>query len=190
LAVLGFSNFLLSLLCPWDDNLSALVHNEGMKQVVIDIIETPIDTAAVLSQVQSPLAGASLLFVGVTREMTGDRQTSFLHYECLESMARKKMNELANAACARWPLTGCAMTHRLGRLEISEASIAIAVSSPHRGVAFEAGQWLIDTFKEVVPIWKQEHWADGTTDWVHPGVDSQTSDLQKVEENATEEPAE
>lgn len=158
-----------------------------MKQIVIDIVQTPIDTAAVLSTVQSPLAGAALLFVGVTREITGERQTSFLHYECHESMARKKMTELANAACTRWPLTGCAMTHRLGRLEISEASIAIAVSSPHRAAAFEAGQWLIDTFKEVVPIWKQEHWADGTTDWVHPGLDSPPGDNPQLKSQQVEE---
>jgi molybdopterin synthase catalytic subunit len=64
----------------------------------------------------------------------------------------------------------CVIIHRLGHLELGEASIAIAVSSPHRAAAFAAGQWLIDTIKEVVPIWKKENWADGTSDWVHPGL--------------------
>ena len=95
-------------------------------------------------------------------------------------MAEKKLNELKVEARKRWPLTGCAIVHRLGHLEPAETSVAIAVSSPHRSDAFQAGQWLIDTIKEVVPIWKQENWADGTSEWVHPGLDS------PVEQRATE----
>ncbi|HQU47368.1 MAG TPA: molybdenum cofactor biosynthesis protein MoaE, partial [Pirellulales bacterium] len=68
------------------------------------------------------------------------------------------------------PLVECALVHRLGHLKIGEASVAAAVSSPHRQAAFEAGQWLIDTLKQSVPIWKKENWADGTHEWVHPGV--------------------
>ena len=60
----------------------------------------------------------------------------------------------------------------MGRLEIGEASVAVAVSTPHRGAAFEAGQWLIDTLKAVVPIWKKENWADGDSEWVHPGLEA------------------
>ena len=85
-------------------------------------------------------------------------------------MAEKKLVELEAEARRRWPLTGCSIVHRLGHLELGEASIAIAVSSPHRHDAFAAGQWLIDTIKEVVPIWKRENWADGTSEWVHPGL--------------------
>jgi molybdopterin synthase catalytic subunit len=85
-------------------------------------------------------------------------------------MAHKKLVELEDQARGRWPLSGCTIVHRLGRLELGEASIAIAVSSPHRQAAFEAGKWLIDTIKEVVPIWKRENWADGTSEWVHPGL--------------------
>jgi len=136
---------------------------------MIEITHEPIDTAAVQRAVESNLAGAVLLFLGTTREMTGDRRTRSLAYEAYEDMARQKMAELADEAARRWPLTGCAMVHRLGHLELREASVAIAVSSPHRQDAFEAGKWLIDTLKEVVPIWKQEHWADGTSEWVHPG---------------------
>jgi molybdopterin synthase catalytic subunit len=84
-------------------------------------------------------------------------------------MAEKKLAELEATARQRWPILECAIVHRLGRVEIGEASVAIAVSSAHRQPAFEAGQWLIDTLKETVPIWKCEHWADGTTEWVHPG---------------------
>ena len=85
-------------------------------------------------------------------------------------MAEKKLAELEAEARRRWPLVGCAIVHRLGRVELGEASVAVAVSTPHRQAAFEAGKWLIDTLKENVPIWKKENWADGTTEWVHPGL--------------------
>ncbi len=71
----------------------------------------------------------------------------------------------------RWQLVECAIVHRVGHLETGEASVAVAVSTAHRQAAFEAGQWLIDTLKQVVPIWKQENWSDGTTQWVHPGLE-------------------
>ena len=137
---------------------------------MIALTHEPIDVAAVLAQVGSHEAGAVVLFLGTTREFTRGRRTVSLDYECYHEMAEKKLAELEAEARRRWPLMGCAIIHRLGRLELGEASIAIAVSSPHRAVAFEAGQWLIDTIKQVVPIWKQENWADGTSEWVHPGL--------------------
>jgi molybdopterin synthase catalytic subunit len=87
-------------------------------------------------------------------------------------MAEKKLAELASEARARWPLTGCAIVHRWGRLEIGEISVAIAVAAVHRREAFAAGQWLIDRAKEVVPIWKKELYADGTEEWQHPHDES------------------
>jgi molybdopterin synthase catalytic subunit len=137
---------------------------------MIRITDGPIDTPDVLQQVQSPKAGAVVLFLGTTREFTDDRQTESLDYECYRTMAEQKMEELADEARRRWSLVGCAMVHRVGHVAIGEASVAIAVSSPHRQASFEAGQWLIDTLKQVVPIWKKENWADGTSDWVHPGL--------------------
>ncbi|HEV3003244.1 MAG TPA: molybdenum cofactor biosynthesis protein MoaE [Pirellulales bacterium] len=130
----------------------------------------PIDTSAVLAQVGSPLAGAVVLFLGTTRELTLGRRTRSLDYECYPEMAERKLAELEAEARRRWPLVACVLVHRLGHLEVGEASVAVAVSSQHRDAAFEAGKWLIDTLKEVVPIWKQEHWADGTNQWVHPGI--------------------
>jgi len=138
---------------------------------MIRITSDPIDSAAVLAHVASNRAGAVVLFLGTTREFTGDRRTESLDYECYGDMAEKKMAELEAQARVRWPITGCAIVHRVGRLELGEASVAIAVSSPHRGDAFEAGKWLIDTLKELVPIWKKENWADGTSQWVHPGIE-------------------
>lgn len=137
---------------------------------MVSLTHSPIDTSAVLNQVSSPLAGAVVLFLGTTRELTAGRRTASLDYECYPEMAEKKLALLEAEARRRWPLIECILVHRLGRLELGEASVAIAVSSPHRKAAFEAGQWLIDTIKEVVPIWKQENWADGTSEWVHPGV--------------------
>ena len=81
---------------------------------------------------------------------------------------QNQLGELAREARSKWPLTGCVVVHRLGHLEVGQTSVAIAVSSPHRQEAFQAGQWLIDRIKEVVPIWKKENYTDGTTDWVHP----------------------
>ncbi|HWC88973.1 MAG TPA: molybdenum cofactor biosynthesis protein MoaE [Pirellulales bacterium] len=138
---------------------------------MIELTTDPIDPQALLARVSSPAAGAVLLFLGTVREMTGDRQTARLEYEAYEPMAGKKLAELVAAAQSRWPLVGCAVLHRLGSLKLGEVSVAVAVSSPHRAEAFEAGRWLIDTIKQVVPIWKKEFWSDGQTDWVHPGLD-------------------
>src|SRR5688500_19710796 len=139
---------------------------------MISLTNQPIDPQQILSSVASHAAGAVVLFLGTTRENTQGRRTASLDYECYPEMAEKKLAELEAEARRRWPLTGCVIVHRLGHLELGEASIAIAVGSPHRQDAFEAGKWLIDTIKEDVPIWKRENWADGTSEWVHPGLTS------------------
>lgn len=133
---------------------------------------SPIDPAELLARVSSPAAGAVVLFLGTVRELTAGRRTLRLHYDCYPAMAEKKLAELEAEARSRWPLIGTAVIHRLGLLELGDASVGVAVSSAHRDVAFEAGRWLIDTLKEIVPVWKQEHWADGSTEWVHPGLES------------------
>jgi molybdopterin synthase catalytic subunit len=140
--------------------------------MMIQLTDKAIDATQVLASVESNNAGAVVLFLGTTRELTGDRQTMSLDYEAYSPMAEKKMAELEAEARSRWPILECAIVHRTGHLEIREASVAVAVSSPHRGDAFEAARWLIDTIKESVPIWKKENWADGTSEWVHPGVDT------------------
>lgn len=139
---------------------------------MIQLTHQEIDTAALLKTVTSPKAGAVVLFLGTTRAVTGERETLSLDYDCYPEMAEKKLRELERQARVQWPLVECAIVHRLGNLGPAEASVAVAVSSPHRADAFDAGRWLIDTLKEVVPIWKRENWADGTTEWVHPGLDA------------------
>ncbi|MFM7845185.1 MAG: molybdenum cofactor biosynthesis protein MoaE, partial [Planctomycetota bacterium] len=134
-----------------------------------ELTHDPIDTQRMLATATTAATGATLLFLGTTRQWTHGRETLWLTYEAFCEMALEKLRELEAQARARWPLVSCQITHRLGRVDVGEASVAIVVSSPHRHDAFVAGEWLIDTLKQVVPIWKEEHWSDGSTAWVHPG---------------------
>jgi molybdopterin synthase catalytic subunit len=135
---------------------------------MIETTNQPIDLPSLLEQVQSPAAGAVVLFFGSARETTHGRTTKSLDYECYPEMAERKLAELEAEARRRWPVVNCILVHRLGHLKIGEVSVAVAVSTPHRDDAFHAGRWLIDTIKQEVPIWKRENWADGATEWVHP----------------------
>ena len=130
----------------------------------------PIDAPRLLELVQQPEAGAVVLFLGTTRQFTADRETVELHYEAYREMAERELAKLEAEARRRWSLIECAIVHRLGIVPLAEASVAIAVSSAHRDAAFEAGRWLIDTLKDSAPIWKQERWADGVVEWVHPSA--------------------
>ncbi|MFN0055158.1 MAG: molybdenum cofactor biosynthesis protein MoaE [Planctomycetales bacterium] len=145
---------------------------------MIQLTQEPIDYTALTEAVRSPQAGAVVLFLGTVRELTGGRQTVALDYEAYPPMAQAKLEELAAQARDRWPIISVAIVHRLGHLELGDVSVAVAVSTPHRREAFEAGQYLIDRLKEVVPIWKKENWADGATAWVHPGTDEPVADPQ------------
>lgn len=138
---------------------------------MITITAEPLDHAALTDQVRSPLAGAVCTFLGTTREVTGDRRTAHLDYESYPGMAERKLSELEAEARARWPLVDVAIAHRIGRVDLAEISVVVAVSAPHRRDAFASCQWLMDEIKRVVPIWKRETWADGSEEWVHPGLD-------------------
>lgn len=142
---------------------------------MIELTNNPINTAELLSGISSPRAGAVVLFLGTTRQFTAGRETASLDYECYAEMAERKLGELETEAYKRWPIEASAIVHRLGRVEIEEASVAVAVSSGHRQAAFEAAKWLIDSIKEIVPIWKKENWADGSSGWVHPGLGTPTT---------------
>ena len=138
---------------------------------MIQLTPNPIDTAALIDRVRHPEAGAVVLFLGTTRELTNGRQTVALDYEAYGEMAERQLAALETEARRRWPVIECIIVHRLGRVPPTEASVAIAVSTPHRSDAFAAGQWLIDSLKHDVPIWKREQWADGSHEWVHPGIE-------------------
>jgi molybdopterin synthase catalytic subunit len=137
---------------------------------MIEICSSPIDHSTVTERVMSRQAGAVCTFLGTVRELTAERRTLSLDYETYPEMALKKLAELEAEARSRWPIIELAIVHRVGHLDLGEVSVVVAVSCPHRHQAFEACHWLIDTLKEVVPIWKREKWADGTEEWVHPGI--------------------
>jgi molybdopterin synthase catalytic subunit len=138
---------------------------------MIQLTRDIIDYHALTESVRSNAAGAVVLFLGTVREMTNGRQTVALDYEGYPEMAEAKLAELETSARSRWPVTEVAIAHRLGKLELGEISVAVAVSCPHRKDAFDAGRFLIDELKVTVPIWKKENWSDGTTEWVHPGTE-------------------
>jgi molybdopterin converting factor subunit 1 len=132
----------------------------------IEVTTEPLSERAVAEQVGAAGAGAIVLFSGMVRNQTGGRRVKFLEYEAHAPMAEAKMREIATAVRSRWPdVARIAMVHRVGRLEIGESSVMIAVSSPHRRQAFEACHFAIDTLKETVPVWKKEHFEDGEV-WV------------------------
>ncbi len=138
---------------------------------MIELTRDPIDYTALTERVRSSQSGAVVLFLGTVREMTAGRRTVALDYEAFPEMAEAKMAELIAAAKEKWPIDKAGIVHRLGHLELGDISVAVAVSCPHRNQAFEAGRFLIDELKVLVPIWKKENWSDGSTEWVHPGME-------------------
>ncbi len=131
----------------------------------INIIRTRVDVAALEAAVADPAAGAICTFVGTTRENNVGRRVLRLEYEAYEAMALSEIRKLADEAGRRWEITRIAITHRIGVVEIGETSVAIAVSAPHRAEAFEACRFAIDRLKEIVPIWKKEHFEGGEV-WI------------------------
>jgi molybdopterin synthase catalytic subunit len=137
---------------------------------MISLTRNPIDYNALTEQVRRGNCGAVVVFLGTVRDFTGDQVTVALDYEAYPGMAEKKMAEIEAETRRGWSVGEMVLEHRLGRLEVGEISVAVAVSCPHRAEAFEACRYAIDRLKELVPIWKKENWADGSTEWVHPGV--------------------
>jgi molybdopterin synthase catalytic subunit len=127
---------------------------------MVRLTREPIDLAALQSV--SDADGAVCLFVGTVRDHNRGRRVVRLEYEAYEEMALPLMQEIAAEAARRWPVTDVRMVHRLGALAIGDASVAVAVASPHRDEAFAACRYAIDTLKQTVPIWKKEYYADGS----------------------------
>jgi len=138
------------------------------------LVRDPIDSATLASHVRTAADGAVVTFDGCVRNQSHGRRTLYLDYEAYESMAVAKIREIAATAREKFPIDRVAIAHRLGRLEIGETSVFIAVSSPHRSAAFDACRFAIDTLKRTVPIWKKEYfedgavWADGELPPVQP----------------------
>lgn len=121
----------------------------------------PIHAASLLDKLKHGADGAVVIFDGIVRDNTRGRRTLHLDYEAYETMALEQMRSLASQAKERFEVREIALVHRLGRLDIGETSVWIAVASAHRAAAFEACRWLIDTLKKTVPIWKKEFFEDG-----------------------------
>ena len=126
------------------------------------IVDCAIDTQALLEEIKRPEDGAAVVFEGVVRNHTRGRRTLYLDYEAYPEMALKQMDLMGQQALLNFPVRDVALVHRLGRLQIGETSVVIVVASGHRTAAFEACRWLIDALKRTVPIWKKEHFEDGT----------------------------
>lgn len=129
------------------------------------ITSEPINNQDVIDSVVHHNAGAISVFIGTVREMTGQKQTKFLQYEAYVPMAEKQLERIGTEIQEKWPSAITAITHRIGTLQISDVAVTIAVSTPHRHDAFEASRYAIERIKEIVPIWKKEHYTDGE-EWI------------------------
>jgi molybdopterin synthase catalytic subunit len=147
----------IALLPPVSGGAPDLPRGHRCASIVREVIDTP----GVLAGIKRGEDGAAVVFEGVVRNHTRGRRTLFLDYEAYEKMALELMESLANQALQQFQVRDVAIVHRLGRLEIGETSVLIVVASAHRGAAFDACRWIIDTLKRTVPIWKKEHFEDG-----------------------------
>ena len=129
------------------------------------IVDGPLEGLDLEADVRTDADGAVIVFRGVARRFSRGRDVVHLEYEAYPEMAEKIMAQIGDEMKARWPITAVAIVHRTGVLDIGQASVAIAVSAPHRGEAFAATQYAIDRLKEIVPIWKKEVWSDGSQ-WI------------------------
>ena len=128
---------------------------------IYQLVREPIDMASLALHVRAPEDGATVTFDGFVRNQSHNRPTLYLDYEAYESMALSKMREIGAQVHEKFAIHRVAIVHRLGRLEIGETSVFIAISAPHRGAAFDACRFAIDTLKRTVPIWKKEYFEDG-----------------------------
>ena len=128
---------------------------------LFEITKEPIQLESIVSKVLHPNAGAINTFIGTVRELTKGKKTLYLEYQAYEKMAEKKLKQIGLEIQQQWPKTLVAITHRIGRLEIQDIAVVIAVSTPHRADSYAASRYAIERIKEIVPIWKKEHWEDG-----------------------------
>ena len=128
---------------------------------IFQLVREPIVSEVLVRHVRAPEDGAIVAFDGFVRNQSHNRATLYLDYEAYEAMALAKMHEIAAQLHEKYRIHRVAIVHRLGRLEIGDTSVFIAVSAPHRAAAFDACRFAIDTLKRTVPIWKKEYFEDG-----------------------------
>lgn len=129
------------------------------------ITDSRISSEELIEKVTHPNAGAIVSFIGTVREMTKGKKTLFLEYQAYRPMAEKMLRQIGDEIQEKWPEAVTAITHRVGKLDISDIAVVIAVSTPHRNDAYEASRYAIERIKELVPIWKKEQWEDGES-WI------------------------
>lgn len=132
------------------------------------IVTREIDVAEVLRELESPAHGASILFVGTVREVNDGRPVDGMEYTAYVAMAEKEMTAIAREASERFSSSFVVIVHRIGQLAIGDASVAIATANAHRDAAYQASRYVIEQLKQRVPIWKREHYTDGTREWIDP----------------------
>ena len=136
------------------------------------MVDHPIDISAIVERVSRTANGATVLFLGNVREVNEGRDVSGIEYTAYRSMAERELAVIVEEAAALGDTNDIAVEHRLGELSVGECSVAIAIGHPHRGRAFEAARYVIEELKRRVPIWKREHYMDGTREWVSAASDS------------------
>lgn len=136
-----------------------------MNQDLFKIVNDTISIEEVKNQVSSRDTGPTTIFVGTVREFTKSKRTLHLEYQAYESITQKMLSLIGTEIKEKWPDTFVAITHRIGKLEITDIAVVIAVSSPHRKSAYRANEYAIERIKQIVPIWKKEFWDDGTL-WI------------------------
>ena len=151
----------VGLLPPVSGGSDATPDPQQAPPIVVALTREVIDTHNLFAAAKHGEDGAVVVFDGIVRNNTRGRRTLFLDYEAYEEMALKQMNELAEQALSKFAVRHVTIVHRLGRLEIGESSVLVIVASAHRGAAFDACRWVIDTLKQTVPIWKKETFVDG-----------------------------
>ena len=139
------------------------------------LVREPIDAAALLAAVAHPGAGALTTFFGAVRDQNVGRPVTGIDYDAYEPMAASELAAIASEAAERWGGARIALAHRIGTLAVGELSVGIAVAHPHRAPAFEACRFAIEEIKRRVPIWKREHYVDGSREWVDAGTGAATS---------------
>ena len=147
------------------------------------IIRDEIDLEGLRRRAQAPRAGAVLIFCGDVRNHSLEQDVSFLEYEAHERMALKQITKIIEQAQQKWEMHKVEVIHRLGKLKVTDCSIAISVSTSHRNDAYEASRYIIDTIKHSVPIWKKEHFVNGVSNW------SEGCEASSIIENSPEPPS-
>lgn len=149
------------------------------------IVDHPIDVAALMREVAAHRNGATIAFVGTVREVNDGRPVTGMEYASYRGMAERELAAIVAEAASEFDTSDVVVEHRIGVLELGEASVAIVVAHPHRGAAYDASRFVIEQLKQRVPIWKLEHYADGTREWIDPTRDARAATGDGREESTS-----